>query len=362
MKTTDFPITLEKMELINKMISDLYGKEGSLEDRIIRFFHSFINIVYFDRASVLFFYREEDGGYAKKYSVSVNWNEGYVQEYTDYYCHLDDTLPVLDKPYPVIFRSSSFFNSGLRKETEYWRDYLVPSNSIFEAAANLQFENAQGLRASYAFYRGDGNSDFTDEELCLIKLFQPHLSNMLQQEEAGREKAGFSLEALENSSSVGFCILDASLQTVYRSRTFEMLNRRSQNAVQWHMLHLCVSMGQRKDGAADCTSEYKLEEEPVYLEVCRIPDATKRGGACYCCVACDLSHLLSRTLEQAQATYRLTPREYDILFRVMRGEKNETIARDLFLSVPSVKKTLASVYSKLEITNQKQILSRLHVL
>ena len=364
MRSADFSVTLEKMELINKLVSDLYGREVSLEDRIIRFFHSFMHIVYFDRASVLFFYKEEDGRYAKKYSVSVNWNEGYVQKYTNYYCHLDDTLPVLDKDYPVVFRSSSFFNSELRKKTEYWRDYLVPNNSIYEAAANLQLGRPAGLRASYAFYRGEGNGDFTDEELCLIGLFQPHLSNMLRQEEEtmGKGRPKLPLGSLENSGSVGVCVLDASLQTLYRSRTFEKLNRRSKNALQWHLLNQCVSMGQRRGAAPECVSEYKLEEEPVYLEVRRMPDATENGGVCYWCVAYDLAHFLSRTLEQARDTHRLTPREYDILIRVIKGEKNESIARDLFLSVPSVKKTLASVYDKLEITSQKQILSRLHVL
>lgn len=355
-------ISMEKMELINKLITDLYTSPLSLHNRIVNFFHSFMNIVYFDRASVLFFYREADGTYSKKSSISINWNEKYVNQYTSYYCHLDDTLPVLDQPHPVIFRSSSFFNSELRQQTEYWKHYLLPNNSIYEVAANLQLSGQQNLKASYAFYRGNRNSDFTDEELCIIKMFQPHLSNILSSHSQGKQDGSDLLMSLESYNSVGLCILNDSLQIIHKTGVFDRLNQLSDNTIMQHILHLCINLSRETNLSDHTSAEYKPENAPVFLEVSIMPPAVENADRRYCCVAYDLSHFFSKTLEQTRRSYHLTVREFDVLQRVIKGLKNEAIARELFLSVPSVKKNLASIYSKLEITNQKQILNKLNIL
>ena len=355
-------ISIEKMELINKLVVDLYTSSLSIHNRIVNFFHAFMNVVYFDRASVLFFYRNTDGTYAKKSSISVNWNEKYINEYTSYYCHLDDTLPVLDQPYPIIFRSSSFFNSELRQQTEYWQNYLLPNNSIYEAAANLQIKNSGNLRASYAFYRGNGSSDFTDEELCIIKMFQPHLSNIFKNHETKAHANPELIASLESYNSVGLCILNESFQIIHKTGVFDRLNQLSDNTIMQHVLHLCINLSQQKNSSKNTSMEYKPENDPVFLEVNLMPPNPDYNGQRYCCIAYDLSHFFSSTLEQTRNAYNLTVREFDVLLRVIKGLKNETIAKELFLSVPSVKKNLASIYSKLEITNQKQILSKLNVL
>ena len=364
MAQTQAEISIEKMELINKTIIDLYDTEVPIRDRINRFFHSFMNIVYFDRASILFFYQKPDGTYAKKSSISVNWNEKYVERYTDYYCHLDDTLPVLDQPYPIIFRSSSFFNQELRSQTEYWQHYMLPNNSIYEVAGNLQIKSQDNTRASYAFYRGDKNFDFTDQELCIIKMFQPHLSSVFQKDTSLTRKIASStaLDTFEQYHSIGLCILNDAFQPIHKSGIFEEMNKRSENSIMQHILHLCINLSQKKNADLKSPLEYKPENEPVFLEVTAIEPASESEGKRYCCIAYDLSHFLTRTLEQARTTYSLTNREFDILLRVIRGQKNESIAKELYLSVPSIKKNLASIYSKLEITNQKQILNKLCIL
>ena len=357
-------ISLEKMELINKTIIELYDTSVPIKDRVNRFFHSFMNIVYFDRASVLFFYREADGTYSKKSSISVNWNEKYVERYNDYYCHLDDTLPVLDQPYPIIFRSSSFFNQDIRSKTEYWQNYMVPNNSVFEVAGNLQIPSSGSTRASYAFYRGNNHSDFTDQELCIIKMFQPHLSGIFKNEKAllQNNESHAPLDTFERYNSIGLCILNDAFQPIHKSGIFEEMNKRSENSIMQHILHLCINLSQKKNEDLNSPLEYKPENEPVFLEVTAIEPTSESEGKRYCCIAYDLSHFLTRTLEQARKTYSLTNREFDILLRVIRGQKNEAIAKELYLSVPSIKKNLASIYSKLDITNQKQIFNKLCVL
>ena len=57
---------------------------------------------------------------------------------------------------------------------------------------------------------------------------------------------------------------------------------------------------------------------------------------------------------------RLTEREYDVAIAVGRGLSNAEIARDLFLSVPTVKAHISRLFVKLEADNRVQVVLCLH--
>ena len=69
---------------------------------------------------------------------------------------------------------------------------------------------------------------------------------------------------------------------------------------------------------------------------------------------------MDRTLSQISRDFSLTNREVNVLSLLLRGYSNDQISSTLFVSIPTVKKHLASIYSKMEIKSQKQILERLH--
>lgn len=69
---------------------------------------------------------------------------------------------------------------------------------------------------------------------------------------------------------------------------------------------------------------------------------------------------MDRTLTQISQDFALTGREKDVLDLILHGYSNEQISATLFVSVPTVKKHLASIYSKMNIKSQKQILERIH--
>ena len=75
-----------------------------------------------------------------------------------------------------------------------------------------------------------------------------------------------------------------------------------------------------------------------------------------------MSYFFQQTLIKAKEKYYLTPREFDIIKEVLKGKKNEEIAANLYISIPSVKKYLASIYSKMEIKTQKQIFEKLKLI
>ena len=81
---------------------------------------------------------------------------------------------------------------------------------------------------------------------------------------------------------------------------------------------------------------------------------------CFVCLFFDLSYVMDRTLSQISRDFSLTNREVNVLSLLLRGYSNDKISSTLFVSIPTVKKHLASIYSKMEIKSQKQILERLH--
>ena len=53
---------------------------------------------------------------------------------------------------------------------------------------------------------------------------------------------------------------------------------------------------------------------------------------------------------------RLTTREYDLLTRLLQGDRVPAIAIDLFLTQSTIRSHLASIFRKLDVTSQQKLL------
>lgn len=354
-------VNFSYFETINKIVSDLYNDELPLHNRAIHFFNMLMELIYFDKATILFFTKSANETYDKHSSISMNWDNEYVKRHYDqYYCHTDDTLPVMDQGSPVIFRSSTFFNHELRKETTYWKEYLVPNNCIYSVEGNLSIKSNKNLKGGFCFYRGAEKSDFTEQDLRIIKFFQPHLSNIFKY--YGNEADSSSIIfMLDNYSYVGLGMLDKQYSIIRCNNSFQkFLDGENSYDIQSKIKQLCRNL---TNGTSNKISmEYKFDETPIFLEVSKVPNATEKDESQFSCMIYDISYFFNHTLNQAKETYALTPREFDIVQAVLKGRSNEEIAKELYLSLPTVKKYLASIYSKMEIKNQKQIFEKLKLL
>lgn len=348
---------------INKMIENLYDDEMPLHNRIVNLLHHLMGVVYFDKATILFFYMDEDGRYSKHSSISVNWEaeKEHVKKYDDFYCHEDDTLPIMDQKEPIVFKSSTFFNQDERKNNVYWTEYLIPSNCIYSIEGNLKLKNDTELKGGFSFYRGKEKQDFSNTEVAIIKILQPHISNVLKY--YGNQADSTSiLFQLENYSCVGLSVIDKNLDIVKSNDTFRSLitDKYKDANIECKVKDLCAQLTKSKEDAI----EYKFDDEAMHLEIRKVPQDsyTQLGGGEFSCLLYDLSHFSSHTLNQAKEKYQLTDREFDIIKAVLKGKSNDEIAAELYLSLPTVKKYLASIYSKMEIKNQKQIFEKLKLL
>lgn len=70
----------------------------------------------------------------------------------------------------------------------------------------------------------------------------------------------------------------------------------------------------------------------------------------------ELVHLNSDRQQIAQQQLkRLTPRELEVALAISDGKANADISRELFISVPTVKAQVSSIFNKLEVSGRLQI-------
>ena len=348
----------EQFEELNRIITGIYDTSQAVHTRISGFFKDIARFVYYDRASIKIYYMNEQGEYEKLSSVTVNWDPDLLKKYDLYYCQIDDTLDIVDKAEPMVIKTSSLFNNEMREQTEYWKEYLLPNNAYFELVANLQLDRSQKYRADISLTRGQSAGDFDDTDLFIIRLFQPHLSKLIATHIEETDNNHVQDKAFYNC--IGTCTLNDSCQLIDKNGKFDKLNEVTDNGLLQRIVELCVSMP-KDTNTRPAYAEYKMEESPLFLEIYFSPSRLDGSKCNYNCLIYDLSRFLGVTIRQAKEEYHLSEREYEILLCILQGQKNEDIAASLFLSVSSVKKYAATVYSKMGITSQKQILSKLHL-
>lgn len=355
----DFSISFTNLEILNNLVLNLYDNRLEVHTRISSFFRDMAFFIYFDRASVMIYYKDDSGFYRKQTSFTINWNTDLLKKYDAYYCKLDDTLAPLDRPEPTVLRSSSYFNPELRTQTEYWEGYMRPNNADYEIMANLPFHETTKYRACVSFTRGKEAGDFSDYHMRILRLIQPHLARLaetyVQSLSASQDFFDFG-----DYNCIGYCILNDSCQVVRKNGMFDKLN--TDNHLLAKIVSLCMESYSTRNSSNQIRYEYKFEDSPLFLELTRSPanlDGTKYQ---FCCLIYDLSHVFNVTIQQVKQKYQLSDREYDILIQLLNGQKQEDIAASLYLSVPTIKKYVAALYDKLGITNQKQLYSRLNLL
>ena len=354
------PISSVDFSQLNKIIEDLYNPERTLPARLVSFLNTLPKLVYYDKAAIMFFYRKPDGSYIRHSSFNTNWEHVKVpvQKYYDYYCRLDDTLPIFDQPTSILFRSSDFFNHELREKTEYWKDYLEPNNCIYSLEGNLALKNNHGLIGGFCFFRGSANNNFSERDMIIVSHLQPHLSNVLKFYGNTVDSTSITF-LLENHNCIGTAMLDRSYNILKSNLTFR--NMVAVEGLGNILLRKIRTLTMDVASSNKVSLEYKFDDKPIMIEISKVPSGFDDSKNQYCCIIYDLSYFFNTSLHRTKEKYSLTDKEFKIIQETLNGRSNEEIASKFYISIPTVKKHLASIYSKMDIKNQKQIIEKLNI-
>jgi DNA-binding CsgD family transcriptional regulator len=361
---------LRKFEHINRIIADLYRDDYPLHSKTNLFFQGVMSIIPFDKAAVTFFSKDDHGNYTSQASISLNWDLQFDKRYHNYYCRFDDALPILDQPAPIVFRSSSFFDHEVRMNTIYWNEYLVPTDSIYAVEGNLALKNKKGLRGAFSFYRGAEGPDFSEEELQMLRLFQPHLSNLFQYYDLENPFGDETYIKMDDCRCVGVGVLDYSFRLIRSNNHFKMLVNKEQSIdVLRKIQYICQTM--EGDDDTSVSTECKLTNYPIFIEISRVttprsdhirldtPTNPENSRCYYYCMVYDVSNFLFKSLQLAKSKFALTEQEVILVKYLLQGKSNSDIALEMFVSLPTVKKYMSVIYEKMQIKSKKEIFETL---
>ncbi len=73
-----------------------------------------------------------------------------------------------------------------------------------------------------------------------------------------------------------------------------------------------------------------------------------------------LSPALSQEVSLIQPPHSLTEREKNVVFLIIRGKKNQEIAQELNISIPTVKKHIQNIFQKMNVSNRASLIARLY--
>ena len=99
--------------------------------------------------------------------------------------------------------------------------------------------------------------------------------------------------------------------------------------------------------------EYSLDREVATELLLRLIEETSEKDS-LTPISGGSSSELTETVSKADSVEPLTPREADVLCLIARGRGNQEIARDLYVSISTVKKYVHRLFVKLEVSDRTQ--------
>ncbi len=364
---SDTSFSLDETKAINQTISNMYSSTAdsqfsdSLSDFSTNFLHDLSNHVSFDKGNVMFYsFNPNIHAYEVTSFFQIGWQEDDLDSYIKHYVHLDDILPILTAEHEIAFKNGDIFSS--RENTKYYKEFIEPAQISNSIDANILLPKNREINATIGLFRDVKKHDFSLKDLEIIKIFQPHLSNVLSHYSELRKSADNDLiQIFSNIESVCVCVLNDDLKLITYNSTFQTnieaagFTSPVDNEMFSKIQELCSIMktefpeeNYHKSGRI--SMQINEQTYPVEIAYTR----QENGSGKFICLI--LMDNFAIKLKELQTTYNLSQRECEVVNLILkRGFTNEEISICLHISTSTVKKHLTSVYQKIGVHNQKQL-------
>ena len=171
------------------MSQELYAKDWqkineiilrmNSENDILKALNTFLldieRLVPYEKACI-YFYDLSASDIVKDY-LGQGFSEKELIDYERYYCNIDDVVEKMMPNKEVVIKSTEAFDINQRKETEYFIDYVTPANTKISLDTNFRWnlENRGFCIGSLDLFRNEKDIDFTEREMEICRVFQPHI-------------------------------------------------------------------------------------------------------------------------------------------------------------------------------------------
>ncbi|MFW5776773.1 MAG: response regulator transcription factor [Spirochaetota bacterium] len=347
--------------------------ESSLETAVLgrKMLDVFLSNVQAEGAFLLA--RDSDGGLT---NVTLrNLDSGYSRRFMEYYNQFDPLQLLLSRPDgdrpQTVTRVISY--DGLTR-TEYYADFLAPQRIHHKLIVELVAKHEHMGRV--VLMRNARLAPFGDTECLIAEEVAPYLAYALAHQELRRRfrvKESL-LRHIEEDSVVGTILLDEAFQPIYmndRARELCGLIRSARGNGRGELpeeieseCRALVGMAADADPPALLLPRHRqlrLPGLPV-LSLCTKLLRESCSGTSSKMYMVHIEETERKSLpspNRLSAQYRLTQRQLEVAFEVMKGLSNAQIARELNVTEITVKKHLQAIFDKVGVHNRVALMSEI---
>lgn len=354
--------TKDEIWKYNEIIDRLYDIDDP-EKALREFLKNLKSFVFFEKGDI-YFYKMKDNSKLYDCYISIGYGKE-LDMYKDYFCEIDDALPLISVKQPVMFRSSDVFLAAERRKTSYYKNHLDPARMHHSIEGNLYVEE-NGYIAGLGLHRSNEFEDFSQRDLEIMKLIRPHLARIVKLLcDAKSSIAAENLMDYDFSSfdEIGFWVWNWQGKLVRSAHGDNDFIKEHENELRDIIHSLCNSLKQniqsRKGKVKHCMkSKVLLDNRTYYINLSFKTDGDLEKGV-FTAMVYDYMSMIDGILDEMKDEHCFTDREFDVLKCMVEGMSNQEIMDSLYISMPTVKKHLTNIYKKLEIEGRHQLIHRI---
>ena len=351
----------QKLLYLNQILAELHENEDQ-QAAFNVFLNKLKDLVICEKGDI-YFYKKNGGKIEFEDFIFIDWEEDNLSNYINNYCEIDDVLPLIQSNQPIMFRDVDVFIQDERQKTRYYNELLDPAGMNHSIEGNLYMDD-EGNVGGIGIHRPKKYDEFNETDLAILRIARPHLASVakkyhnsqLQLENYLRE-----MPLLSYISGLGICIWDSNLRIIdCNFQENDLVDDKHIPQLMRALTTLCKNIietmaeGGPKEKKISMRSRINIGEIKYFAEVVC---TDKLGEGQFVATVYDYASLFGGALREIKNKYNLTDREYDILKCIIRGKNNIEISKELFISVPTVKKHTGSIYKKMNIDGRHQILN-----
>lgn len=342
---------------LNQLLVELY-QEKDKRKAVNLFLDKLKNIIFFDKANI-YLYKNFGTDVEFHNFIHVGWNEYEREEHIDRYLDnytLDDTLDIISQNKPVIIRTSDCFINLEREKTEYYNEVLKPSNIHFSLEGNFDVLH-EDFTGGISIHRSKLHKDFSDRDVELIKLLRPHLSNiskeLLESRLSFAEYHKIKSSFFDKVNNLALFILDINDLKLIKTNAYDVPfipNGHVEELIS-AVKRVCRDLKRQYGARLACGLHQKMQisifEKAYFIEIIantESDESSKIAAAVY-----DFANIYEIVTLDYCKRFSLTKRESEIFQFMIKGLSSKEIADKLFISIPTVKSHLNSIYQKFGI-------------
>ncbi len=262
-----------------------------------------------------------------------------------------------------------------RRETKYFQEFASDASLEISIDANIPLPECCDTIAILGLFRTNEKIEFKEKDLEIVKLLQPYLSDRMTSElcASGQNNNGdssvkneqngnkdYTLDCIE---TLGLCAFDNSANLLSNNASFFSFAKTYSDTIEESRLTKeitnCVIKLLRDSSLRSLGPIPIRIEDDTYILQLAYNDASKSKitAAIYY-----ISDVFTKRLTALKEEFNLSNREFEVIFlSLKRSLTNAEIAKELYISEATVKRHIHTVYQKMGISNQKQLLNMLQI-